>query len=583
MIFHFCICYSDINCANAAVACINDLNVPEGVEIQISTATEAENVAEAYNALTENFPADYNVFLQENVYIVNHEFISDVISVFSKDDSIHLVGIMGESSYKSADDFGKWDVGSIHITDDRPVDTIKCDFPELYKTVDSLNGMLIVTDYLPKWDSMSDDKNGYFDIDQSLKAREMGYKLAVAGQKEPWCILNIGKSLYERNDFYASDIVCTYIHPENNENNPLVSVIIPVYCSEDLLADTLDSVINQTYKNLQIIVVDDASSDRSPQIIEEYARKDSRIVPILLDKNVHVCEASNIAFNMCKGMYVALIGHDDLWDPEKLSKQLVFMKTHKEYGACMTSIKLIDEYRRDISKHSDATESVFAFENGSRKQGFERFFYKGNAFCAPSALVRRDVIGEKLYNPALVQTQDCELWMRILLKYNIYVMKEHLTEYRYHIYGTQNLSGDSPEKQNRYCHEAEYLSEHFLKTMDNETFTYIFEDKLIKKGKLSDAEIMCEKAFILKDKHHHNFPAWFMDIFDNPDTYNVLVNEYNYSAKDFYAINEKPLICDDYLMDILNGKIKINGGTDELTSQRKSDRKRDTEFHRGLT
>lgn len=97
--------------------------------------------------------------------------------------------------------------------------------------------------------------------------------------------------------------------------NPLISVIIPVYNAEAYLRECLDSVVNQTWKNLQILCVDDASKDHSLEILQEYARRDSRITAFSKE-NEHVSKARNFALAHARGEYVLFLDSDDWLDPE---------------------------------------------------------------------------------------------------------------------------------------------------------------------------------------------------------------------------------------------------------------------------
>jgi len=103
---------------------------------------------------------------------------------------------------------------------------------------------------------------------------------------------------------------------------PLVSVILPVYNREKYLATAIESVLQQTYGNLELLIVDDGSKDRSPEIIKEYAAKDRRVRFVLHEENRGVSAARNTALSMAQGEWIALIDSDDAWHPERLEKLL---------------------------------------------------------------------------------------------------------------------------------------------------------------------------------------------------------------------------------------------------------------------
>ena len=111
--------------------------------------------------------------------------------------------------------------------------------------------------------------------------------------------------------------------------NELISIITPSYNSEKYLKECIESVLNQTYSNWEMLIVDDASIDGSRFIIENYSSKESRIKAILLDENIGAAEARNIAIDRSEGRYIAFLDSDDVWFPEKLDIQLMFMRDYK--------------------------------------------------------------------------------------------------------------------------------------------------------------------------------------------------------------------------------------------------------------
>lgn len=110
--------------------------------------------------------------------------------------------------------------------------------------------------------------------------------------------------------------------------NNLVSVITPSYNSSKFIAQTIESVLAQTYENWEMIIVDDASPDNSNEIIEEYCKKDTRIKLTKLKKNCGPAMARNRAIEEANGRYIAFLDSDDIWLPKKLEKQIQFMKAN---------------------------------------------------------------------------------------------------------------------------------------------------------------------------------------------------------------------------------------------------------------
>ena len=106
--------------------------------------------------------------------------------------------------------------------------------------------------------------------------------------------------------------------------SPLISVIVPAYNAEIFIRRTLDSILAQTYTNIEILVVDDGSQDRTAEIVESFVEKDSRVT-LLKQKNAGVATARNLAIEKSRGEYIAPIDADDIWYPQKLEKQVQCM------------------------------------------------------------------------------------------------------------------------------------------------------------------------------------------------------------------------------------------------------------------
>lgn len=130
---------------------------------------------------------------------------------------------------------------------------------------------------------------------------------------------------------------------------PLVSVITPMYNGEKYLAKMIDSVINQTYGNWELVIVDDCSNDNSCKIVEQYIEKDNRIKLIKQKKNAGPAEARRVSINNAKGKYIAFLDCDDIWMPEKLEKQIGYMES-KDVAVTCTSYSMGSENLSEIYK-----------------------------------------------------------------------------------------------------------------------------------------------------------------------------------------------------------------------------------------
>ena len=133
------------------------------------------------------------------------------------------------------------------------------------------------------------------------------------------------------------------------ESQPLVSVIMPCYNMASYVSDSIKSVIAQTYPHWELLIVDDASSDETVNIIKSYAQADSRIKFAIKKQNSGISDTRNQCIQMAQGQFLAFLDADDIWHPEKLEKQLSFMLA-KNIGFTYSTYDWIDEDGKIMNK-----------------------------------------------------------------------------------------------------------------------------------------------------------------------------------------------------------------------------------------
>lgn len=214
--------------------------------------------------------------------------------------------------------------------------------------------------------------------------------------------------------------------------DPLISVCIASYNHEKYLVETIESVLAQSYQNLEVIIVDDASVDQSPQILRNYQSNNcGRVRVLCLQKNIGPSEALNLALEHAKGEFIAFLGSDDRMRPSRLEKQLKFMQNHPETGALFTRVRCIDMYGQPTADAGDAADVSDVFDTPITDIRWQ--LLNRNILNAPSAMIRRDVINHiGLFNPALLYVQDYDYWLRVLDDHEIHILPERLTDYRIH-------------------------------------------------------------------------------------------------------------------------------------------------------
>ena len=224
---------------------------------------------------------------------------------------------------------------------------------------------------------------------------------------------------------------------------PKVTVILTSYNHAKYLRDSIESVLNQTYAEFDLIIWDDGSTDESWQIITSYS--DPRIQAFKNETIAHGTPINNAMSVAETGEYIAIHHSDDLWEPEKLEKQVSFLEQNPQVGAVFTDVTVIDESNQPLRDNSHVYQTVFTQPNRSRHEWLNYFFYKGNALCHPTILIRKECYTNcGLYRNGLAQLGDFDMWIRLCLKYDIHILPDKLVRLRIRS-SELNSSGNRPE------------------------------------------------------------------------------------------------------------------------------------------
>lgn len=283
----------------------------------------------------------------------------------------------------------------------------------------------------------------------------------------------------------------------------LVSVLMVNYNHGDTIAKTIRSVLSQTHTNLQFIIVDDGSTDESCDVIESF--KDERIELYRRIENEHICLATNYGFAKVKGEYLARIDSDDIWYPDKLKKQLQFMKNHSGCSISFTWCDLIDEEDNVINELEANRLKILEAATLEQKEWLHKFYFEGNCLPHSTVLMKTEVmksIGD--FRLAYRQLHDFDYWIRIAKKYKIYVMQERLVAMRRFIkeeYKSKNASAVTEENETRVFNEFMDIRAHFFDEISEELLIGGFRSYFRCKDSFAKDELECEKAFLLCISH----------------------------------------------------------------------------------
>ena len=320
---------------------------------------------------------------------------------------------------------------------------------------------------------------------------------------------------------------------------PKISIILPNYNNEKYLKEAIESVLKQTYTNFELIIVDDASTDGSLEIIRAF--NDKRIKVITSEVNRHVAYASNLGIQYASGEYIAKIDSDDIWENQKLEKQIEFMENHKEYGGCFTRVNIIDGKSEDANiKYKVIFELFEKAKNQSQKDWLRFFLSEGNCLCNSSSLIRKSIF-EKIdgfFNLAYVGAEDYELWVRMVIRYPIYVLDERLVRYRWEEDSENKISGLTKERVYAAINLQMMLKSYIFDYMTDEEFVEYFKEDFANESSNTAQELECEKAqYLLKctgDEVNFLGLQRFDHILRNPVMLDILEKNMNFTLPGFY-------------------------------------------------
>ncbi len=236
---------------------------------------------------------------------------------------------------------------------------------------------------------------------------------------------------------------------------PLVSVIIASYNHKNFVREAITSVLEQTVKNIEVIVVDDGSTDGTQKVIEKI--QDSRIKFIRLPEN-RLKHPRNLALSLAKGKYVAFQNSDDVWNPNKLAKQLAAFKTGRNTVACFTGVDIISKTGNKLQ--NSWAKNLFKTENKKSEEWLRYFFDIGNCLCISSALVKSSALKRTgLFDESLIQLSDFDMWIHMTMIGELQTLNENLTQMR--IVKGKNVSAPSPETHRRSTLERAQILERY--------------------------------------------------------------------------------------------------------------------------
>ena len=232
-------------------------------------------------------------------------------------------------------------------------------------------------------------------------------------------------------------------------NSVKISVIMSVYNGEEYLAEAIDSVLGQSFTDFELIVINDCSTDRTGELLQQYEAKDARVKVHTNEVNLRLPSSLNKAISLAEGQYIARMDADDICMPDRFEKQYAFMEAHPDVA--LSSCRFMTLKNGVISSGGCGGKT----DNESIKA----LLLVTNPILHPGIIAKSDVIRSLGYDKTFTCTEDMELWSRfVMANHKIEIQPEYLMMYRLHdkqITETtrERQRGEVIAIQKRYCGE----------------------------------------------------------------------------------------------------------------------------------
>jgi glycosyltransferase EpsE len=217
-----------------------------------------------------------------------------------------------------------------------------------------------------------------------------------------------------------------------------ISINLITYNRSKYIEESIGSVLQQSFQDWELIIVDDASTDDTENIIKNYIKQDKRIKYYKNKTNLGIVKSRNLALKKSSGKYIAVLDSDDVWcDKNKLKKQIDFLEKNKDYVLVGGGVVLIDEKGNKIGKIKNKTYNSKIKSN---------ILYKNQISHSSVLFKKKDVLKVGGYDESLKVGEDYDLWLRLGLKGKFANLSENVLKYRIH-------SGNISSKRRRVAFE----------------------------------------------------------------------------------------------------------------------------------
>ncbi|MED0652868.1 glycosyltransferase [Anoxybacillus geothermalis] len=442
----FIYCVNNRELYEESVRYVRSLYVPEGYKIEIITIEGAKSITSGYNEAMKKTDAKYKVYLHQDVFIVNKNFLYDIIALFEKYPKLGMIGVVGAKTiprngiwWESTQRFGK-------VYDSHTGEMKLLSFKETeleYEPVQAINGLIMITQYDIPWREDLFTGWHFYDLSECQEFLLAGYDVGVVRQNEPWCVHDCGiasaENGFDNDRKKFVDVYGKNVQRLNKTFLPLVSILIPTYNRPHYFELALQSALNQTYENIEVIVCDDSTNDETEKLVKKYTAKYNNLTYIKNPTRLGQFENDIKLFNLANGEYINYLMDDDLFHPQKIEKMMSYFidDVNKEIKLVTSNRKMIDQNGEQLPDNI-LTQPLFEEDKVISGTDLGNLVLKYNFNCIgePTTVLFRKSDLKEPFGTFLGRKYGCNVdiatWLTLLAEGKAVYVSQPLSYFRIH-------------------------------------------------------------------------------------------------------------------------------------------------------
>ena len=435
----FITCVNDEVTYKESIRFIDELNVPKGFSIEKIAVRGAKSMTSGYNEAMSKCNSKYKVYLHQDVFIIDRDFINNILKVF-RNNNIGIIGAAGCNKIKTNGVWWENDKMCTSVYHNAYDATIERCYTYKYNKelveVQAIDGLIMVTQKDYKWREDLFDGWHFYDVSQSLEFIKNGNKVVVLNKKDPWVIHDCGITWTNSDEVYEKYRI-KLIKEYSKLLFPLVSIMITAYNRPTMFKEALESALAQEYINKEIIIVDNSTNDLVKEVVVDY--KDYSFINYYKnEKELDVIDNFNKAIQLANGEYISFLMDDNIYSKDKINKMMDYFLDNEGISMVTSYSKTIDVRGNTLIDTSD-TKKLFEEDTILNEESIKEYFsIKALNFLGETTtpIFKKSLLNEgrfgyyrgKQYN----NISDLVTWINMSEKGKVIYIAEPLSYFRIH-------------------------------------------------------------------------------------------------------------------------------------------------------